>query len=401
MESKASVKPMKRNWLAHALAHEKWTNIATPAVTIILALLVSSILLLLLGKNPITGFVSLIQGSGILPKASYGGGKGPLTDIFDFLNVLAPMILSTLAFLVAYRCGLFNIGIAGQMLLGGFSATVLVGYLDISPWLAKPLAILVGLGVGAVVGAFAGFLKYQFNVHEVVTTVMLNYIINYVSAFFINSYYADPVSRSMKVVSTSARLTLVNTPIAGYKCNVPLGLILALIAVFLIKFMFDKTVFGFELTAVGKNIRCARYSGVNVGTKMISAMALSGMLAGVAGVCYYCGYYNTIVPKELPGMGYTAIAVGFLGNCSPVGSIFAGILITIFTYGANYMSSTLGISKEIASLITGIVLVFSACSGYFKYVAQRRVNREREAELEAEKRREEYGDESAESAKEA
>lgn len=393
MKKENALKPIKKNWLANALASEKWSFLATPAVTIILALSVSSLLLLVLGKNPFVGFKSLLQGTGIIPKGSYGGGKGPITDIFDFLNVLAPMILATLAFLVAYRCGLFNIGIAGQMLLGGFLATVLVGYSDLNPWLAKPLAVLVGLVAGAAVGAFAGFLKYKFNVHEVVTTVMVNHIVSYTTGFFINTYFADPISRSSTVISNAARLTLVNVPIGGFKCNVPLGMILALAIVFVVKFIFEKTVFGFELTAVGKNLRCARYTGVNVGAKMISAMMLSGLLAGMAGVCYYCGYYNTIVPKTLPGMGYTAIAVAFLGNCSPVGAIFAGILITIFTYGANFMSSTLNVSKEIASLITSILLVFSACSGYFVYVAKRRVQSEHEAELEAQKRRELFDDE--------
>lgn len=392
MKNDNTLKPLKKNWLANALVNEKWSSFTVPAVTIILALFVSSLLLVVLGKNPFVGFLSLLQGSGIIPKASYGGGKGPITDIFDFLNILAPMILATLAFLVAYRCGLFNIGIAGQMLLGGFLAIAVIGYADVSPWIAKPVALLVGVLVGGAIGAFSGFLKYKFNVHEVVTTVMFSHIINFGCAFFLNTYFADPVSRSMRTVSSAARLTLTGVPILGYKCNVPLGLIIAIAAVFIVKFIFEKTVFGFELAAVGKNIRCARYTGVNVGAKMIYAMAFSGILAGMAGVCYYCGLYNTINPKALPDMGYTAIAVALLGNCSPIGSIFAGILITIFTYGANYMSSTLNISKEIASLITGILLVFSACSGYFVYLANRRVQKEHEAELEEQKRKELFDD---------
>lgn len=143
----------------------------------------------------------------------------------------------------------------------------------------------------------------------------------------------------------------------------------------MVKFIFDKTVFGFELRAVGMNPKCARYSGIKVGNRIIASMVISGMLAGLAGVTYYCGYYNTIVPKTLPDLGYDAIAVALLGNSSPIGAIFAGGLISIFQTGSNYMSSSLGVAKEIASLITGILLLFSACGGYFRYLARRRLDR--------------------------
>ena len=123
------------------------------------------------------------------------------------------------------------------------------------------------------------------------------------------------------------------------------------------------------------NARCARYTGIKVGSRIIASMVLAGMLAGLAGVTYYCGYYNTIVPKTLPDLGYDAIAVALLGNASPIGSIFAGILIGIFQTGSNYMSSTLGVAREIASLITGILLLFSACGGFFRYLARRRLER--------------------------
>jgi simple sugar transport system permease protein len=219
------------------------------------------------------------------------------------------------------------------------------------------------------------FLKYRFNIHEVVSTIMVNYIVNYLTGFFINTYYADALTRSMKICGSNARLTWANVQLAGVKCNIPLGIVLAVVAAFVVKFIFDKTVFGFELRAVGLNPKCARYTGIKVGNRVVVSLMLSGILAGLAGVTYYCGYYNTIVPKTLPDLGYDAIAVALLGNSSPIGSIFAGILISIFQTGSNYMSSTLGVAKEIASLITGILLLFSACGGFFRYLAHRRLER--------------------------
>ena len=379
---------LKKSRLAALLTHEKWGGIAVPMLAIVLALITASVLLVIMGKNPVTAFMSFLQGSGILPKAKYGGGQGQLTDLFTTMNTLAPMLLASLSFIIGFKAGLFNIGIAGQMLLSGFTATVIVGYSGLGSFIAKPLVAVVGIITGGLVGALIGWLKYRFNIHEVVASVMINYVISYGTGFFINSYYANMLTRSMQICSDASRLTLMNVQLAGVKCNIPLGIVLAFAAAFLVKFIFDKTVFGFELKAVGKNATCAKYSGINVGRRFIFSMAFSGMLAGLAGVVYFLGTYNTILPKTLPGMGYDAIAVAMLGNASPVGSIFAAILISIFQCGSNYMSSNLGVAKEISDLITGILLMFSACGGYFQYVAQRRVSRERDLLKAAEKAKE-------------
>ena len=363
-------------WLAKVLGHEKWNSVTVPIFTIILTLIVSSIFLLILGKNPLTAFYSFLAGNGFAAKASYGAGNGMLSDFFAFLNIMAPMLLAALAFIFAYRCGLFNIGIAGQMLMSGFMATILVGYNKALPAaVAKPLVIIVGLVVGGLLGAFVGFLKYRFNIHEVVSTIMINYIISFLTGFFINSRYVDSITRSSKICSSAARLTWTKVLIGGYYCNVPLGIVVALIMVFVVKFIFDRTVFGFDLRAVGSNRNAATYAGINVGKSIIMSMMLSGCLAGLAGVTYYLGYTNTIIPKTLAGMGYDAIATALLGNNTPVGAIFASVLITIFQNGANYMSSTLGVAKEIASVITGILLLFSACSGFFRYLSKTKLNR--------------------------
>ena len=165
-------------------------------------------LLLILGKNPITAFYGFLAGNGFAVKASYGAGTGVLSDFFQFLNIMAPMLLAALSFIFAYRCGLFNIGIAGQMVLSGFLATIWVGYnRALSGAIARPLVILIGLIVGGLVGMFVGYLKYKFNIHEVVSTIMINYIISYVTGFLINSFYVDQISRAV-ITSTTFHLWL-------------------------------------------------------------------------------------------------------------------------------------------------------------------------------------------------
>ncbi len=358
-------------WLARFLTNEKWSKLTVPVFCIVLMLIFSSILLLILGKNPFTAFYSFLAGNGFAPKASYGAGSGMLSDFFQFLNIMAPMLLAALAFIFAYRCGLFNIGIAGQMLLSGFVASITVGYMkNLSGVIAKPLVILIGILVGGALGAFVGFLKYRFNIHEVVSTIMINYIISYLTGFFINSKFVDPISRASKVISSQSRLTYTKVLIGGFYCNVPLGIVLAVIMAFVVHYIFEKTVFGFELRAVGSNRNAARYAGINVGRQIVFSMLLSGVLAGLAGVTYYLGYTNQILPKTLASMGYDAIATALLGNSSPLGAILSSMLITIFQNGSNNMSSVLGVAKEIASVITGILLLFSACGGYFRYQAK-------------------------------
>lgn len=361
--------------LSRALDDRRWGALWVSLLSIVLSLLCASVILLMMGKSPLVAFRSFLQGAGFWPKASYGGGSGLLTDLFSFLNVLSPMILASLSFIVGFKAGLFNIGISGQMLASGYLAISLIGYSGLSAVIAKPLVILVGIVAGGALGAFIGFLKYRFNIHEVVSTIMVNYIVSYLTGFFINTYHADALTRSMKICGANARLTWTNVQLAGVKCNIPLGLVLALLAAFAVRFLFDRTVFGFELRSVGQNPTCARYTGIKVGSRIVASMILSGVLAGLAGVTYYCGYYNTIVPKTLPDLGYDAIAVALLGNSSPIGAIFAAVLISIFQTGSNYMSSSLGVAKEIASLITGILLLFSACGGFFRLLARRRLDR--------------------------
>ena len=270
------------------------------------------------------------------------------------------------------------------MLLSGFLATIMIGYIkELSPWLAKPLVLLIGAAAGGLCGALIGFLKYRFNIHEVVSTIMVNYIISFTTGFFINTRYVDMLTRSSRICTPAARLTWTKVPIGGVSCNIPLGIVIAIVCALLVKFIFDRTVFGFELKAVGTSRSCARYVGVNVRKSIILSMAFSGVFAGLAGVTYYLGYTNTMVPKTLPGMGYDSIAVALLGNSSPIGAIFASAIVTIFQSGANYMSSSIGVAKEIASLITGILLLFAACGEFMKELGRKKVQKIEDARVAA------------------
>jgi simple sugar transport system permease protein len=151
----------------------------------------------------------------------------------------------------------------------------------------------------------------------------------------------------------------------GYKYDLPIGFLLAIAVMLLVKFVFDRTVFGFELRAVGTNRTASRYIGIHVGSRIVLSMAISGALAGLAGVTYYLGYVNSIQPRVLLSTGYDAIAVGLLGNNDPVGIFFASFLIEIISKGSTYLQSQAGLESEIADVITGLILLTSACNFYF------------------------------------
>ena len=349
------------------IGHEKRQKIAIPVFSILVALIAGGIVIALLGHNPFYAFYNLLQGCGIAPKASYAGKKGMITDFMDFMDNLTPMIFAALAVAVALRSGLFNIGVSGQMLAAGFLATVTVGYTSLAAPIAKPLVVIIGILAGACVGGLIGFLKYRFNIKEVVSSIMINYILEYVISFFINMYFVDPVSRQSKNVSTAARLTLTDVEVGGYKMDIPLGIILAILTVFLVRFIMNRTVFGFEMKAVGCSRTAAKYAGIKVGKNIVITMVISGALSGLAGVTYYLGYFASIQPKVLTSTGFDAIAVSLLGNNNPVGIIFSSFLITVISKGSTYMSSASGVQQEIASVITGIILLFSAWGAFVRY----------------------------------
>lgn len=368
------------------IGNEKRQKITIPILLILLSFVVASVIILLLGKNPLSAFYNLLQGAGILPKASYAGYKSMLTDFLTLLDYMTPLVFASLAVAVALKGGLFNIGVSGQMLISGYFATIIIGYSGLDAFLAKPLVLIVGILAGGMLGALVGLLKHKFNINEVVSSIMFNYIIQYVLSFFIHSYYINPVSRQSENVSAASRLTLQSVELMELKMNISIGFFIAIGVAIILKYFLDKSRLGFEIKAVGSNPKAAGYAGINVGRTMVLTMALSGALAGLAGVTYYLGYYSSIQPRVLPSMGFDAIAVALLGNANPIGIIASSFIISIIDKGSTYMSSIAGVRQEIASVITGLILLFSATTSYIQYKI--RINKDKlghEPEKEVEK----------------
>jgi len=345
---------------------KKWQAYAIPLLAILCSLAASSLMLLAMGSNPITAFRSILAGAGVLPKPNYAAGRGMFTDLMITTSALTPMIFASLAVAVAFKAGLFNIGVSGQMLFAGYFATVLVGYSPLPAYIARPLVILIGAMCGAAVGALIGWLKYKFNINEVVSSIMLNYIIQSAVAFFILTRYVDPLTRNSREITQASRLVLRNIVIGEYRTELPVFIILAVATAIALRFFLNRTRMGFDLQAVGSNPRAARYIGISPGLNILLAMTISGGLAGLAGVTHYLGFHGSITPRELANTGFDAIAVALLGNANPIGALFASVLITVISRGSTYMSSILNIQHEISQVITGLILLFSACGAFLK-----------------------------------
>ena len=352
--------------LIKLLDGEKLKMVRISLFSIIISLLVGAMIFIALGKNPFSAYGNLLQGSGLLMKQKYAGRQNMFTDFMSFLDTLTPMIFAALSVAFALKAGLFNIGVSGMMLTAGFIATLTVGYSSLPAILAKPLVLIIGIISGAMVGALIGWLKYRFNINEVVSSIMINYTLMYIFTFFINTFYLDPVSRQSIAISEEARLTLVNVKAFDLKFCIPLTFPLAIIAAILVRFLINRTTAGFEIQAVGLGKKAANYAGISISKNMMLAMTISGALAGLAGVTYFCGYNASIRPGVVPSMGFNAIAVALLGCCDPIGCIFASFLITTISNGSIYMSSQQGVEVEIADLITSVILIFAACSEFLR-----------------------------------
>ena len=328
-------------------------------IAIIISLIFGALILWLMGKDPVSAYMDLLRGSGLMEKVKYSGRQNMFTDFMSFVDALTPMIFASLAVALALKGGFFNIGVSGQMLFAGFCAHMAAMILP-----SKIAVVIVGFAAGALIGALIGWLKYRFNVNEVVSSIMLNSILMYLITFYINTFYINPVSRQSKSIISGARLTLSGFRWEGMKLDIALAFPVAIITALFLQWFIERTTYGYEIKASGLSPHAAYYAGMNVNRTALMTMTLSGALAGLAGVSYYCGYLAAIQPGVTPAMGFDAIAVSLLGGNNPLGCVLASFLITVISKGTVYMSSRQNIDMEIASLITAFILTFAACSSF-------------------------------------
>ncbi|MGA2489630.1 MAG: ABC transporter permease [Anaerolineales bacterium] len=318
-------------------------------------------------KGSIGSFPDIFKG--IQSYNATGDSKALLLAIYPFTESLAtvtPYILAGLAVAVGFKCGLFNIGAEGQFGIGAL-CSAFVGYsIHGLPWyIHLPLALLAGAAGGAIWGAVPGFLKGLTGAHEVVITIMMNYISFLLSDWLLNGPMKAPGFRPLTPVIENSAMLPRFFP-APLRFN--WGFILALVmAVFIYWFLF-KTTIGFEIRAVGANPDGARYAGMNIVRNFAIAMTLSGALAGLAGTVQVLGIDHWVGEGFSAGYGFDSIAIALLGQSHPLGVVLAALLWGTLRSGATSMQSLAGVPIEIISIIQGLVIVFVAAPAVIRWI---------------------------------
>lgn len=350
------VNPKERSFTQRlTTATDLRTAVVIPLLAIFTALVIGVLIIMATGSSfgdAMTAYGALVQGS-----------VGSLRAISETLTAATPLILAGLSVALAFRAGLFNIGAEGQALIGGMFA-VWVGFsITGLPLLVHlPLAVLAGIVGGAAWGFIPGFLKARTGAHEVITTIMLNYIalrlVDYLlkTSVFQREGRNDPVSKN---IEPSAQLPAFLNGIDP-ALRVHAGLFIALAAAFLVYWLLFRTTIGFEFRAVGANPKAARYAGISVTKVYVLVMMIAGALAGTAGAGQVLGVLDRATPGFTADVGFDGIAVALLGRSNPWGVVAAALLFGGLRAGGQQMQVSANVGIDLISVIQALIIIFVA-----------------------------------------
>ena len=349
-------------------------EILFPLIAVVAAFIVGGIVVFIIGDSPIQTYKLLI-GSAF----SWPDGIGYT------LFYATPLIFTGLAVAVAFRCGLLNIGAEGQLYIGAFAAawvglkfgaadpanSVISQFVHLPAILLLPLCCIAAVIAGAIWGGIPGLLKAKFGSHEVINTIMLNFIAVALVSYFTQYHYKIPGDAIMETaqISPSAHIGRLGRFIPGLPERIPLNLafILAILACIFVYVLLWKTKWGYEIRATGQNASAAEYGGISIRKQIILAMSISGGLAGMVGINEVLGYRYRYYDGFSANYGFVGIAVALLGRNHPVGVFIAAILFAILLRGGIFVDAfTMHVSKDIVDMLQGIVIVFVAAEAMFR-----------------------------------
>ncbi|MBI2882114.1 MAG: ABC transporter permease [Candidatus Tectomicrobia bacterium] len=317
---------------------------------------------------------ALLAATGVNPFRAYGylflHAFADRNSLAEILVRTAPLLLTGLGVAVAFQCGMWNIGAEGQLYVGAVAATGLgIGLVHLPAGLLLPLIVLASVAAGGLYGALPGWLKVRFGANEIIVTIMLNYVAILGSSYLLNNPWKEPsglVPRSANIVPGAQLPRLVE----GTRIHA--GILLALAATAVLYVLLQKTILGYRLRAVGCNPQAAHYGGIPVGRTLIVGMALSGALAGLAGMGEISGVHHHLLDDFSPGYGFTGIIVALLGNLHPLGVVAAAALFAALQVGAESMQRTFRIATSMVWILQGLVVLFALGSRFLiRYIKEK------------------------------
>lgn len=372
------------NRLKNTLMSERFNNAYSSIFSILVGLLFGFIILLV--SNPseaVDGFIIILKGG-------FSTGAKGMGQVLYFAT---PLILTGLSVGFGFKTGLFNIGAPGQFIMGAFTAI----YIGVK-WTFLPapwhwIAALIGATiVGGLWALVPGLLKAYLNVHEVIATIMMNYIGMYLANYMVKLYVYDSTKGLSMSTAPSAVLPkggldyVFYNPLGSAKdlSTVNCGIWIAVIIAIIVYIVLNKTTFGYELKACGFNPSASKYAGINDKRNIVVAMVISGALSGLGGGLLFLSGANgrhIKVVDVLAAEGFNGIPVALLGLSNPIGIIFSAIFISYITQGGNYLQ-TLDFVPEVIDIIIACIIYFSAFSLIFRTLLPRFIkyrNEKREA----------------------
>ncbi len=321
-----------------------WARIAIPIAAIMVTLLLSAIPILIAGGHLWKSYFYLFYGA-----------LGTRFNLLETFVKASPLLMTGLAVAFAFRAKFWNIGAEGQLLAGALTATALgISLGGVFEPLVLPIIIVAGFLAGGIWAAIPALLKTKLKVDDVVSTLLLNYVMVHIMGALLFGPLQQPGSSWPR---SSAIIAAAEYPILMARSRFHLGIPLAFLAVLVIWFINKKTTFGYQSRAVGANVRAAGFGGIDTTRVILWTALISGGLAGLAGVGELCAIQRRLIMDISPGYGYSGIVIAMLGNLHPAGVLFSSLFFSVIIVGAQTMSRMTGVPTYIAEVIQGMALM--------------------------------------------
>ena len=323
------------------------TPLLVPSLAIFTALVIGAVIIIATGADVLSAYGGLFMGAIGTPRS-----------IAYTLVEATPYIFGGLAVLVGFRGGLFNIGVEGQIAVGSMCAAIVGAFVDMPVGVHALVAFLAGALGGAAWGAIPGWLRARTGAHEVITTIMFNYIAIRATDYLIKVPFRDHESTAQRTpyIAPGAELPYLFGP--DYRLH--LGFLIAILMIFFTNWLLNRTIIGFEIRTVGANPDAADYAGMNVPRSLVTTMAFSGLLAGMAGAIQVLGLEHNLKASFSAGYGFDSIAIALLAASNPIGVLPAAIFWGALRNGAGLMQLNSGISINLINIVQALVIAFVA-----------------------------------------
>lgn len=312
-----------------------------------LALILGGVIMFICGYNPLAAYGAILQGA-------FGGTKA----VSQTLVQATPLIFAGLAYTVAARANMINLGIEGQLYIGALGTSMFALLpLHLPPLLWIPLSLLCGMVFGGLYAGLVGFMKVRFGSNEVIATMMLNTI----AVNFVEYAVNYPLKEQGKSIAQTAKFAQATwLPKIVDKTQLTIAVLIAVGACILIKLLFDRTVIGYEIKCVGQSLKASETAGIRIGRVVIVSMLISGAIAGLLGGTHVIGVDRRLIAGFSSGYGFDGIAVAALAADSPVAVIFAGIIFGALRAGSMVLNRTTGVPTEFIDVIQALIILLVA-----------------------------------------